>query len=212
MVKRIIFAATILILSITTFSQSIPKLKFTGLKVISYDKNEINLKWNLNKLHINPVLIDNRQFVSISFEGCDYTDKIGLPEIPFKTFRIGVPENAVVQYSISNVQYETISNITPLPVGQPQKEISGITSLARKTNSNNYNFNPEEFIEFSGQEFFKDLPFVNGKYYPISYNHSSNVLRYIKSADIKITIQGGNQSNTNSVNNKYCRICITTIL
>ena len=43
MVKRIIFAAALLILSIATFSQSIPKLNFTGFRVNTFDKNEIKV-------------------------------------------------------------------------------------------------------------------------------------------------------------------------
>jgi len=203
MVKRIILAATILILSITTFSQSIPKHNFNGLKVKSFSQNQIHLKWNIDNIHINDATIENYNFSSISFDECDFTDRIGLPEIPFKEFRIGTPDNADVQYSISNIQYETITNITPLPVGQPIRDKSGLISLIRNSNSGNYNFNPKELIEFSNQEYFKDLPFINAKFYPVSYDHSNNSIKYIKSADIQITIRSGYQPNSNPTSNKY---------
>jgi peptidase C25-like protein/flagellar hook capping protein FlgD len=203
MVKRIIFAATILILSITTFSQSTTELKFTGLKVSSFNQNEIIIKWNVTQIQINPVVIDNKEYSSISFEGCDFTDEIGLPEIPFKDITLGIPNNATLQYSLSNIKYETIENITPLPVGQPFRDKSGITSLIRRENKENYNFNPKEIIVFSQQEYFKDMPVVQVKYYPVSYDHTTNTIKYIKSADIRVTIRDGKRSNSKSTSNKY---------
>ena len=102
-------------------------------------------------------MIENNEYAAVSFDDCNFTDEIGQPEIPYKEITLGVPDGAILQYSLSNIKYETITNITPLPVGQPFRDNSGITSLKRIIDTEIFNFNPNEIFEFSKQEYFKDL-------------------------------------------------------
>ena len=205
MTKRLIFVATILVLSISVFAQSSTKLNFTGIDVSSYNYNEIFLKWKLNQLNLEKVLIENNEFFVINFEGCNYTDIISSPELPYKEFMIGIPNNSSLRYTLSNVKYETITDITPMPVGKPFKEKSGIISLTRNKNSENYNFNPKEIVEFSEQDYFKDMPVVQVKFFPVTYDANNKTIRYIKSADIRIFIIDGERQNTKSTTNKYLK-------
>ena len=62
------------------------------------------------------------------------------------------------------------TDVTPIPVGKPFKEKSGIISLTRNKNSENYNFSPKEIIEFSEQNYFKDMPVVQVKFFPVTYD------------------------------------------
>jgi hypothetical protein len=205
MAKRLIFVATILIFSITTFSQSSPKSNFTGIEVSSFNQNDIFLKWNLNQLNLEKTLIDNNEFSVINFEGCNFTDIISSPELPYQEFKIGIPNNSSLRHILSNVKYETITNVTPIPVGKPFKEKSGIISLTRNKNSENYNFSPKEIIEFSEQSYFKDMPVVQVKFFPVTYDANNKTIRYIKSANIRIIITDADRQNTRSAKNKYLK-------
>lgn len=205
MVKRIIFAATILILSITVFSQTFPKLHTTGLRISSFSQHEIILSWNLNKIQIEPVTIENNKFAYISFDNCNFVDDIGFPEIPYKKFNLGIPNNSSLQYSISNIKYEYISDVTPIPVAKPFRNSSGVISLFREKNDQNFDFMPSEIIDISEQEYFKDMPFVTINFYPITYDDKNKTIKYIKSADIRITNNGGDQGSSKSTSNTYLK-------
>ncbi|MCK5033938.1 MAG: hypothetical protein KAS18_09900, partial [Calditrichia bacterium] len=170
-----------------------------------YNQNEIILKWNLDQLQIEKVSIDYNEFSSIKFEGSNYTDSINLPEIPYKEFTLGVPNNSSFQYSISNIKYGTVTNVTPIPVGKPFREKSGIISITRNKNRENYNFSPKETVEFSDQHYFKDMPVVQVKFFPVTYNDNNKTIKYIKSADIKIIISDGDRQNSKSTTSKYLK-------
>jgi len=199
MLKKTFFAVTFIAFTLTSLSNTKTIENKPGLSVSSFNQNSIIINWQIDNFKISTYTVDANNFSYIKFTDAIYTDKIAKPEIPYKKFVLGVPDNAALNFSISNIQYENVENIVPVPVGTPIRDKSGIISAKRTADLSDYNFSPAQQIEISDQYYFRKMPMVRVKFYPVSYDYSSQTLKIIKSATINFYFNGATEYNNTSL-------------
>lgn len=198
MANKIRIAATIIFLTFTCFSNTNTSNQNGSLKILSSNSTVLQMLWQLDEPIIFENLSGNTNYSIISFQGCNYTDEIGKPELPYKEIILGIPDGAKLRFSVSNLKYQTVNNLTPVPVGNPERDESGVISLSREIDGEDYNFLPKNVIDISEQYFFKNMPVVKVKLYPVSYNYIDKSLKYIRSANISISFNGGMSQQMNT--------------
>jgi len=164
------------------------------LSVTKHTQNTLTLAWNLDQIQLDVIQIDGKDYTEISFASCAYPEQPGKPAIPYREFIIGVPEAAEINARVRVVTAEQKTQVFPLPVMYPYKNQKGISTYKISIDSLDFSFMPERNISISELSYFRDLPVVRVKFYPVTYNHTSGELQIITRALIDFTFKQAGKS------------------
>ncbi len=171
----------------------------TNLAVESSSQTELVLKWNLGDLKIEEITNQTEKFHYIYFSQSRMTGEPGKPQIPLKEFYIAVPPEAIVSGSVSEIRYKRMAGFRPLPANPMGRDKFGISVNDATIDQENYNFRPTALIEFSEIQYFRDLPVVRVRFYPVSYDDNQQQLEMIQSAMVRIQFRNGSSGGSGTI-------------
>ena len=185
MLKRHLMIAAMAFFSISsTFPPEGSPSQKVPLKIIEQNQNTLRINWQIPGIVTDQTESNGQKSWRISFDQCDYTAIGEKYEIPFKRFSIGIPEDAVVSYELSNIIYETKNNIVVPLSSRPGRDKNGISINAAPSGVGQQEFADRAILEISEQVFFRDMPLVHISFYPVRYDPAAKNIRIIKSATI----------------------------
>ena len=181
-----IFAIALFFLSFTRPSdQSPPKnIETPVLQIKSFSENTLVVEWNLSRLDLKAMTAQDKKYEIITFPGCRYLTAAGKPQIPYYEFVLGVPDGAHVQEILTATNYENIGGILPIPVSVPGRDQQGMSENFFPLDSLDYNFLPGRAIEISEQQYFRSMPVIRVKLYPLQYDFAKKNLTVLRSAKL----------------------------
>ncbi len=171
-----------------------------NLTVHSFSRTELILKWQLDELDISLISDNTGNFHYVDFSQSKMTSDPGKPQIPYKEFYIAVPPGAQVSVSVTENKRKYYSDVRPLPAGAQGRDRFGLSVYDLKADPYNYNFLPAVLTEVSEVQYFRDLPIVRVRFYPVSFDDRRRVVELIQSAALQIHFGNGSTGGAGQLN------------
>ncbi len=185
----ILFLFAILLISKSLYSDN------SRLSIQNQSASSVNLNWQLDKLDQFTETYDDQVYTRISFDNCAYSNSPKKPAIPVKEFLLAVPDGAEISWNISGVIENELSDILPIPIMFPVRDKKNVSVYNVEMDEKDYNFLPQSRIEISEQLYFRDMPVVRVRYYPVLYDYAQKKLRYTSKATITFAFKNGKISS-----------------
>ncbi len=143
-----------------------------------------------------------------SFKSGLALDKAGAPNMPRKTFIIGVPHGANANATAQTLRFEEIRDIDIAPIVTYKGETSFFVRDEKIFSQDR--FYPQELTTVDATSQFRDQTIVRIEISPFQYNPVTRVLRIIHEMDIIINHSGnvtrtGTVSNTSAIEERFYR-------
>jgi hypothetical protein len=189
---------------------SISKICFSqsDFHILSSDFNSFVIEYTPLISDSNLVKINNEDFLSISFKGNIFDDKVsGIPSVPYYLFSIGVPSEFGNTIQILGSTYREIQGRL-LPTPKPVK-VNGIPSSKVEKSDKYSGFNsigndPVNFGEFGLVRSFSVQDII---IHPVQFNASENRIRIYTKLIVKINFSSV-QIRSNPINDKLLKNAI----
>ena len=142
------------------------------LSLIQSNRNEIQLKIEVDDFDITEEKINNISYHHISLTDCGYTTKRGHPQLPVIRFFIAVPpDTSSVSLDSLNKDSKIIDgfNIYPVQMPVPENNQSKNNLLINETIYNSDNFFPQQTYSYT-KGWLRDYQFIHIEIFPITYN------------------------------------------
>ncbi|TFH00263.1 MAG: hypothetical protein E4H13_07910, partial [Calditrichales bacterium] len=164
------------------------------VSVLQLGPDEITLNWKTPAINMLPVSDEPSAPVRISFLQSDISTDFGDYGIPFRSFHIGIPDDAKISYTLSDISYKVINNITLAPAVYASKDENGLSVAVQTAIPEGKTFKNRVTLTISPQEYFRDLPLVQVDFYPVEYDAAAHELKIIQSATIRLKFEGGRRA------------------
>lgn len=199
-----------IIIASQTFAQTswVPFLQQTKTKpttnLTSSNNNSVSFTVQINGMETSTRKISEVQYQSLSIPDCEIMSKEGLPQVPFITKLIAVPDCDNVSISVSNSNLFSFSDydIIPAPRYEHKKLPDGSDQLVqvfeedKTVYSTNTDF-PGKFGEIIETGYVRDQKVIRVAIYPIQFNPTDKKIKAYTNFSIILTF-----SNSKSPVNK----------
>jgi hypothetical protein len=184
-----------------------------NLSVKNHSNNIVNLRWHQDELILDTQMSGDQIYTHISFPSGSYPESPHKPAIPFKEFLLAVPDGAEISWNLSSVVQKEVMDVLPIPVVYPVRDKNNISTYETIIDKEDYNFLPQSQIEISEQLYFRNLPVVRVRFYPVTYDHNQKKIRFISQANISFVFKNGAQfgesvSSNAKIDNLYSEVVI----
>ncbi len=136
---------------------------------------------------------DGITFERISLIEDQSTKEVGLPELPMLHQLIGIPDNQVASYTVTDVETIKISGITIYPFQTPTTDNAGghnkpfVMDKAFYSKSFNY---PAQNVVLGQADIWRDVKVAGLHVTPFTYNPATKDLEVITHLKVKVTFSG----------------------
>ncbi len=153
---------------------------------------------------------NNENFVLLSIPACSYTCEIGKPKLPAIKKTIGVPQNATIEVSVLESEYEDLTlqslNIGEriMPVLAPVMKVAGqngVLVIDQDVYSQNALY-PSQIITIENDDIMRGHRLATIEIVPIQYNPKTQTIRLYKNLKFQITFTNGDMIKTEALINQ----------
>ncbi|MFQ5768902.1 MAG: C25 family cysteine peptidase [bacterium] len=195
--------------SLTGYSQ-VDQRKNLFYEIHKSDDTQLIIEFSVPQFQTNLTNDGKNGYHIISIPGYNQMNEIRKPQLPFKSFLIGIPPNSTPRLEILEADFNTSSNYnipcTPeIVINQKiPEEIETIQYSVKRITSNmflNNHFYPEQIASIGNTCTIRDQLISTIQIYPIQYNAGTQTIRYYKTLKLKITFIPKHQKPGPAVNN-----------
>lgn len=163
-------------------------------KVLSSDQNSLVIEYNPIYGDTAFISSQGKQFVKVKLLG-GYVEnflKSGLPQIQVRALNIGVPSEFGNTIQIVN---STFSSMSGRYLPNPQLDKDSIGSVEKFIEGENYpSTSNQEVVTFGEYGLVRNLQVQTVKIYPIQFDGSSNIIKFLKRVVFKISFSGASSN------------------
>lgn len=186
------------VISIITILQFFLFLNASPFKIIEENHDFIRLEFDLPEYQLS----EDNGFTLIHIPGSSKLLEEGLPEIPFFSDLICLPEGGDFQISLLEKQIETLNNVNISPVSKTIF-VEGMPIETPYQNSSFYSKSilyPTVNFEKGETAYYRDNYFTSFRFYPIKCNPQTKEVQIITKAKIQINFTGDDKGEILSFN------------
>lgn len=165
-----------------------------GFSLNRQNSTSVEINFSVNKLYLEDVNIDGKNFKTAKIEGIFLPNEAGMPDLAGTGRYIAVPQGASVSFKITSYRTEVIKDIeiAPAPVLPLDSDPSALKYL---WNSNVYSKNanyPENPVQLSQVTQIRGVDAVILGITPFQYNPVTKELTVYKDLKVEVNFIGGN--------------------
>ncbi len=194
--KRLILAALLFGLVNVASSQQVLRDDFGSLQV----------SFNVDGVTMEKTILDGRQFMNLSAEGCIPSAEVGAPDLPMFSYLVEVPLCDGFDVEISAAEYDTVAVSTQVAPVQPSRSKSDIGPFELLYNSAIYSADEyygtvPAYIEPVG--IARDRRLARIQFSPMRYNPVSGRLIVCRKAIVTVRYRGADREGTLAMFERY---------
>jgi hypothetical protein len=202
---KYIYLSLILFLSFSSILTSQNSSK--TVQLISSDNQEIVLRFDPGKYEFSPANNETAGYILHTLEGTPLLIK-GYPDVEKLTTSVIIPDNAEMQYEITEVNFTEIENIEILPSKGSLSRSIDPASVSYEYNEMYHRdeFWPKNIVELKEPYILRDYRGMAISCCPFQYNPVTKKLRIYSSITIKLTSSGVSTVNVFNQNNRSSKL------
>jgi PKD repeat protein len=157
------------------------------------DRSSLVLDVTIKGMYSEMINQDGVTFERISLLEDQSTKEVGLPELPMLHQLIGIPDNQVASYTVTDVETIKISGITIYPFQTPTTDNPGghnkpfVMDKAFYSRSLDY---PAQNVVLGQADIWRDVKVAGLHVTPFTYNPATKELEVITHLKVKVTFSG----------------------
>ncbi|MEE9432138.1 MAG: type IX secretion system sortase PorU, partial [Melioribacteraceae bacterium] len=166
-------------------------------KILSSSESQLIVEYTPIYTDTAKIKSNSTNYLSISFfDGhTNFSEKIGTPQVQFRKFNIGVPDELGNNIRVLSSKYSTIDGkIIPTP---NMKKENGFPSYEYAESSEYNNFSNPELVTFGDYGLVRDLSIQTLNVFPIQFDVNENKIRLYSKIVFQVTF--GKSRTQNSV-------------
>ncbi len=163
---------------------------------LEYSDTDLVINWKMQDLQIKTVRVDRNEYQQVSFANSAVFAREGASEIPYREFVVGVPQGAKISANVQVLSERTIPDVNLVPIFVPGRTRDGVSVYIQSDENTNRSFSLPGRITISEQQYFRDMPIVRIKYFPVFYDYPGKKLNVVTSARINIKIRRKSEQQT----------------
>ncbi|MDD3577831.1 MAG: type IX secretion system sortase PorU [Candidatus Cloacimonetes bacterium] len=162
-----------------------------SIRVLDKSVNELTVEFLLDRYELQDV----GDYIRLMIPEANYPTSSGAPSLPSLEFKIGIPPDGDVSYTILSTSQKELTldkRIQPVPYLESGQTVS---EYRYEIDEAQYNRANEPLLKSLGTYLFRSHPFIPILINPVDYDGHNN-LRLTTSALIRISIKGNLESKT----------------
>jgi hypothetical protein len=174
------------------------------VKVLSSDTKSTVLEVTIPGVFNEMITSPNGTFQSISFLGDSKTNEVGMPEVPYLSEIIAIPNEASISYKVLEASdYEVLTDILLPPARKSWFEGEDIPNYKMdEVAYKSKNIFPGENVDLSEPFIMRDFRLTRVSVFPAQYNTEKNELKIAKKLKVEINYGDGQTKNIKTTPNK----------
>ncbi len=175
------FNLWLLFLSIPVISFS----EYSDVRVVKSNDTKVVFEYNAEEL----IISYDGKFHSLRLKGCSFTDEKGLPSLPIRFIRIGIPLNSNVNVKVSKKSSQAYKNILAEPVPEIFYE-NGVDCWNYRVDERFYGrdlYYPEGIVIERKIGFLRNQRILLLQISPVQYNPLKRKLIFHKEIEIEVS-------------------------
>ncbi|MBD3224906.1 MAG: type IX secretion system sortase PorU [Caldithrix sp.] len=195
--KRFITILTVC-LSVSSFSTVRADNRQDDLTIIESNNRYMVVEWTPQNIQYEEIIINNQPFVHINFKNSHERYEPGRPNIPFRTFTLGLPPAGTIQVDVLDSDRQIKRQIKPAPVPRLFKNKNGLSDYRYKPDPQHYQSQqnqPASITQVSKPSQFRDVRIQRLHISPFQYNAATTELTIYTRLRLRINYQYADQFN-----------------